>query len=497
MPFALPSLSETRTFLMAVGRAVLPGRNWASLRSYYARKATYLSAAMTQLTYQILQIALDVMVDTAGDGEPINRWGRIYKIIRRGATASFGTAAARVKGTATTAVTIGQELVHEPSGLRFRFASGGVIPSAGYLDVDIESVSRGSGTKLLKGAVLKILSTPVGLSSIVTLVADLTGGGFDNEPFGSYRSRLLDRIGTPGAGGNDADWRQWMFELSFVYGVFVYATRAGGNTVDLVGLRFGVGVDRILSAGQITELMTYVKTKCPKTLAAPGGGLRHLAVQPTEQGVEIAITPDGQAAHAFDWTGGPMTITAYAAREITVSGVLPASLKAGARLSLEGVATEQDGREMKIEALTGASSFLLELAPDVDPDNTDKVHAGGPLVTPIRDAIMAHMNGVRVYAGRGRVPLAETAMTSTVGFEIIAEGIGPANPIDVVSPEGFGPWSGALVRSVIEQIAQYKAGVRKANVIEPVADVEAEDDEFPNDAEIHMLVPSFVLVRSA
>ena len=121
------------------------------------------------------------------------------------------------------------------------------------------------------------------------------------------------------------------------------------------------------------------------------------------------------------------------------------------------------------------------------------MYSGGPLVTPIRDAIVAHMNGETVYAGRGRVPLAASSplLRSTVNIEVIADGIGPANPGGL-----YGTWSGGLIRAVLMQIALGKAGVRNVSIDVPSSDYEAIDYAFPNDGKIGLIVPGAVLVRA-
>lgn len=495
MAYPLPSLSETRTFLLAVGRAVLPGRNFATLRAYLVRKLTVLSAAVTQLHSHIRQESDDVMADTASDNGPIDRIGGIYKLPRKSATPAFGEAAGRVRGVLATNVDLHEELVHDESGLLFEIAKAAVIPGALYVDCDIQALSNGAATRLLKNATLRFVSTPPGLQTSVTLVRALDQDGLDREQYGAYQSRVLDRIGTPGSGGNDTDYRSWMLQVVDVAQAYVFSNRGmRTGTVDLVGLRLGVGIGRELAPAKVTEMMDYVRSKAPNSPAALPGALRHLDVVADPQPIELVITPDGQAANAFDWSGGPLIVASYTSgtREVTFTTDLPISLAAGQRGSFKPVATAQDGREFRIEAITGTDKLTLETAPDVDPAATDLFYAGGPLVTPIRDALAAHVNGRRVYAGRGRVPLDESAIESTVGLEIISEGIGPANPDGV-----YGTWIGGLYRSVLSQIAQYKGGVLKVSVSLPAADHDAEDDEFPLDTQIHMVTASYILVRSA
>ena len=170
-------------------------------------------------------------------------------------------------------------------------------------------------------------------------------------------------------------------------------------------------------------------------------------------------------------------------------------MKVGDRFVIKGVASDNDGSVLVIESLSSTDSIILEEWPNADPVATDVVYPAGPHTATVRDAIVAHMNGEIVYADQNG-PLPESVAvergTSLVGLNILAEGIGPANPARV-----YGAWSGALIRSVLHKLATYTRAVSNAEVITPGADYEAEDPAFPDDEEINFIVPGKVLVRGA
>ena len=95
-------------------------------------------------------------------------------------------------------------------------------------------------------------------------------------------------------------------------------------------------------------------------------------------------------------------------------------------------------------------------------------------------------------APTGPLPGAVAASTSTsvVQLQVLATGIGTANPGGV-----YGAWVGALLRGTLAKIATYTRGVRSSSVITPVADQEAVDYAFPLDTQIGLLTPGYVLVR--
>lgn len=500
MAFRIPSLAEARDFIIAVGQAVLPDRNFGELRSYHSRRATFLAAAVTQLHAHIKSVQDDVMPDTASDGGPIERWGAILGVARKSATPARKAAAGRVFGTAGTPIDLGEELVHQSSGLRFKIATATTVPGGGSLLVDIVAIDTGSATKLAKGQVLEFVTTPVGLQTAVRLELALDEDGYDKEGFGAYRSRVLAQFSEPTAGGTQADFVEWMLELEGVSSAYAYPNRSGLGTVDLVGLHTGSGTARELDAGDKAALLAYVSERAPATLSGAGGSLRNLDVVDEPNDVEIVLTPSGEAAYAFHWQGGPLEVFAWTVgtRKLQFTAARPPSMKAGHTLTMKGVAVpgSQDGAEHVIEALDGADAVILQEAPDVAPAATDLVYSGGPLVASIRDAIVAHMNGENVYSGRNRIPQTQGQLDengeSVVGLEILAEGIGPANPDGV-----YGAWNGDLVRGVLYQLAMYKAGVRNADIVTPATDVEATDYGFPDDDQIGLISPRMVLVRGA
>lgn len=497
----IPTFAEARDFLIALGKALFPDRNYGNAKSYHSRRAAFLAGAQTQLHAQIKAEADNAMPDTAADGVPINRWGEeVLGIERKSATPARGTAAGRVRGTAATPVVAGEELTHPSSGLRYKIGTTTAVGGGGTVDVDIVAIDTGARTKLDAGQVLRFVNTPVGLETNVTLVADVADDGYDDEPYGAYRDRVLSTFSDRSSGGNQSDYVDWMLEIEGVSSAFAYGNRAGMGSVDVIALHTGSGSDRELDAGEQAEVLAYIRTKAPLPIAAPGGPLRYLDAVIQEVDVEMTIEPNGESAYAFDWDDGgtPPVVLAWepggVARKLQFAGgARPASMTAGHRIVIRGVASAQKGEVMTIEALSGVDSVILEDVPDVSPAATDVVYPAGPLTEPIRSAIVAHMNGETVYAGRDRVPTPASSLDSTLGLEVLTTGIGPANPSNT-----YGTWQGDLILAVLESIAMYKRGVRNVTTIAPAADVEGDDPSFPDDdTKIGLIAPGAVLVRPA
>src|SRR6185436_2809554 len=107
--------------------------------------------------------------------------------------------------------TVGDPLVHRPTGLLFQVNSDATIPSGqgAFVDVDILAVSTGSATRLRKGEVLEYLAAPAGIQPKIALQRDLDDDGSDSEQEGAARNRLLAALREPSAGGNQSDFEAW------------------------------------------------------------------------------------------------------------------------------------------------------------------------------------------------------------------------------------------------------------------------------------------------
>lgn len=504
MPFPIPSLDEARDFLVALGKALFPASNYGSRRSWHGRKATYAAGATTQILANVAAAQRDVHPLTAGDGKPINDWGKTVGVARKGATPARRSSAGRVRGAAFATASLGEQLKHASSGLLFELNQNVSLPDEDdpFVDADIVAVDVGSQTRLLAGEVLSFVNEISGIERNVVLQLPLDQDGFDAEQFGSYRARVLSTFSQSTSGGNQSDFVKWaLASLPSVATAFCYPNRAGRGTVDVVAFYNASGTARSLTDDDRAAVALYIRTQttAPFQITGSGGGLRILETVADPRPVEILLTPDGRAAFAKDWDdSSPGVVLSWNAttRELRFTGgSLPLSLRAGHRLVFRGVASAQDGTEFKIESISGVDKVILEVAPAVSPVATDVIYSGGPLVSPVRDAIVAHLNGETVYAARGLLPLAASAVQSIVGLDILAEGLGSANPGGIYNSTAGPSWSGGIVRAALFGIAKFKGGVRDVTIVTPASNYEAVDDAFPNDFQIHYVTPGSVLVR--
>lgn len=458
MPFELPSFDEMRTLMLASWSGRFPNAALSRHHQNYKLVSVF-ALGVVDNHYHIRQVGLDLMVDTA-EGEMLRRHGKIWGVEAKGASGSTASDALRVVGDVGATVPVNEALVHPASGLRFETRSGGTIPAGGFLDVDIAALDTGAVTNLEVGEELQWETTPTGLESSARIVVELENGQ-DNELEDAHRTRLLNRLQQPATGGNRNDYEQWVLEsAAYVDYGYVYPNRYGLGTVDVAALKSGSGSARLLDAGDRDTVLDYLDVKRPVSAT-----VRVLEVIAAEVDVEVTIVPESDPAYVFDWDDStPPTVSSYNAgtRTLTLSAARPVGMTVGDRIIIRNAAS--DGRQWVIESLSSTDAVVLTEALDFTPSASDPVYSGGPLVTPVRDAIIA-----------------------------LIDGLGPANPDD----SRYGPWEGNLRRSALFEVVQTTAGVLDSTVVAPASNVEAEDLPYPGDGQIELLVPGQILVRQA
>ncbi len=407
--------------------------------------------------FHIRQVGLDVMPDTAA-GDFLDRHGAIWNLPRKGAVGGAATLGLRVFGDAAAVVPNNEPMTHAPSGLAFETRSGGVIPVGLSLDVDVAALSTGETTNLEIDAELQFDVTPAGLESDARIVVVLTGG-LDQETDSSYRDRILNRIGEPAAGGNRTDFENFVIEsVAFVATAYVYPHRNGLGTVDLVGLKDGSGSVRTLSVGENATVKAAVDLLRPVTAT-----VRLLLVTTLAVDVEVLIRQEDDPVNEFDWEDSTApTIASYVAgtRLLTFALARPISMAVGHRLSIDDPLSS--GVESVIEAVSGGFAVVLEDDIGYAPTPGSAVYSGGPLVQPTRLAVIAEFDA-----------------------------LGPANP----DTNSYGPWEGNLRLAKIFEVVQTTDGVLDSTILDPAANVAADDPTFPTNSTVELLVPGKILMR--
>jgi uncharacterized phage protein gp47/JayE len=457
--FPLPTLEDVHGFLVAdfynTFRHLEPdvsegSFNWLWLRTF--------AAGVTGNHAHIKALETDLLPDTA-EGELLRRWAKIRGVTPKGATSARKAKALRFFGTASTAVPTGALLTHS-SQLAFLTASADVIGPGGYVDVDVVAVDVGSATRLNAGEELTLATPIAGLSDTAKLVLDLDEDGSDAELDGDLQKRVAKRFSDPPRGGSIADYVAWATDVAGIHEAFVYPVRKGWGNVDVTALHKATGSARMLSAPEVADLYNAIDKKRPVGMK----GWRLLATTAESVDVEHTVIPNGDPEFAKDWDDAtPPTVAAWdsVTRELEFSA-RPASMKAGDRVVFAAGAT---CRERIVDALgTGDTVILkLDLLGDV-PTVASVVYSGGPLVQPIRAAILAHIGS-----------------------------LGTANP----DSKRYGSWEGNLRPNAIGRVAGSVAGYLDGTTIAPATVQEATNPTPQSDDPIGLIVPGKVLVRYA
>ena len=481
-----PSLSDIRALFIRSVRALMPDAD-TSERNPLMQYGTAVGGVAAAIFRRMEQIRRDSVPSTASLQGAIV-WGEALRVPRKGPTQAHGKAALQVRGATGATVIDGAELRAQASGVIVRVVGHHVIGGDGFAYVDVTTVDRGLAANLEAGIALRFVSAPAGIQEAAKLVKSLQGG-FDDEPVGSYQARVARRLAEPPQGGNIGDYRRWIEDAlpDVLLAGYPLPMRNGRGTVDIVGLRYARGRERILTEAERAQILDFIT---PRKLATDQ--VRVIETVPRIVDIEVAITPVSEPRFRFDFADrGGMVIDSWepATRELTFAETLPADIAPNKRISLRmanGGQYGNDGAEQLIAAITGPDRLVLVQHPDRPVPNElgagDVAFAGGPLVERARRAIL---DGYRVQCdGQGaHIP----------GLDAL----GPANPTT-----RYGSWLDRIEPSRVEAAARAQASVDDARCVAPTAavvpvDAAAEGLPPPGATEtIEVLLAGQVIVRA-
>ncbi|AEE95794.1 baseplate J/gp47 family protein [Mahella australiensis] len=138
-------------------------------------------------------------------------------------------------GTAGTVVPKGTYVSTASDGISpiilFETIEDATINDAGTAFANIAAVEAGVSGNVPAGAITMLSSPISGVSSVTNPTA--TTGGLDTEDDASLLTRYLQRVRSPSASGNKADYVNWAMEVHGVGGVSVVPARDGPGTVSI------------------------------------------------------------------------------------------------------------------------------------------------------------------------------------------------------------------------------------------------------------------------
>jgi uncharacterized phage protein gp47/JayE len=463
--FPVPTIDELHEVLVADYLNRFPNDDVTSGSDNWKRLRV-LALAASSLHAHNSQVYEDLMPDGA-DGEFLDRIGAVYDVTRKQATAAKKTDALRVVGTVASTFTVGDQLTSSDLTV-FQLNESGSIPAAGFIDVDVIAVTLGSVGRKEAGTVLTFVSPPSGIESEAELQLDMDEDGDDVESDGAYRTRILDHLASPGMGGNANDYKAWALEVTGISGAYVYALRGGLGTVHLAALHAQGDSSRHLTQDERDELYAYVSERRPVGTA----GFAVLSTSSLLQTIDVKITPISDEFE-FDWDDSAgVTLhgsTPYdsATRTAKLSAARPVSMKVGHRVSFGNNSVYEDGagEEVYIEALVSTDSFVISKTPAGGTmGNNAPVYSGGPLVAPIRAAIIAH-----------------------------GATLGPARALALGGTYAVSVWDDVLRVSNLMRICQTQEGVLETEMVQPSTNFFAYDNPYTLD--VGVFIPGIIIIR--
>ncbi|PYI52552.1 baseplate J/gp47 family protein [Paenibacillus flagellatus] len=147
------------------------------------------------------------------------------------------TGAAGTVVPAGTRVATPADRVTGTSSVEFATTEAVAIGGDGTAVADVEALQAGAAGNVSSGAI-SLVVTPVPNVTAVTNVAP-TAGGLNVEDDASLLARYFQKVRSPSAGGNKADYVNWALEVPGVGGVSVVPVRDGPGTVSVAVINNG------------------------------------------------------------------------------------------------------------------------------------------------------------------------------------------------------------------------------------------------------------------
>lgn len=302
MPFVTPDYQAIRDAILRDIANQVPGANVAA-DGDYAIRANATGAAVEGLYQHQQWMIRQIFPDTA-DSDYLERHAGLRGLTRKLATTAAGTIT--LSGTVGSAVPIGTE-AKTVAGVAYLTTAADVIGAGGTVTIAAQAEVPGAAGNQAAATALTLTSAPTGVLSSAT-IATMTGGT-DVENDASLLARLLFILRNPPCGGATHDYYSWAMNVSGVTAAYVYNSRRGAGTVDVV-IFTGGGIP---GAPLLASVQSYVDTQRPVTAD-------FLAIAPTPVAVNIAAS--------LTLTAGAVRATVEAAINLALASYF-ATLKPG------------------------------------------------------------------------------------------------------------------------------------------------------------------------
>lgn len=217
------------------------------------------------------------------------------------------------------------------------------IGPSGSVAVDIEAVEGGAKGNVAAGAISVVVVPLAGVTG-VTNASPITGG-LDQETDTELLARYFQKVRSPSAGGNKADYVNWTLEVVGVGGVSVVPVRDGAGTVSIsvIGTDKAPGSQALVDQIQDYIAPPWVNEAESETMVTGGYGVSIDDNQPDDSGDSVKMEYDA---------GGEGTVT-----HVKVHSILqqPGIWQARNRLKVDSIAGGNDFLEVGMYNISGAA----------------------------------------------------------------------------------------------------------------------------------------------
>lgn len=311
MSFDLTIPQVVRDRLSSEFETLAAGADPRNKRSVEAAFARVITLAGREFNGHIAWIFKQLFVDTCDD-EFLPRHANLSRppVTRR--VALTGSGPIVLTGTVGATLPAATEF-RRSDDLRYVTQADASIGVGGSVEVAVQPSTAGVASNCAAGTRLTALSPTDGIASVAQVAVDGITGGADIETPDSWRARIIERRQEPADGGNDADWKQWVQEVTGKTKVWVYKHHMGLGTV---GITFTMPDGSMPAAGDLSAVFDHLEIVRPVTA-------EQIVFAPvvTLVDLEIRLTPTSAATRAAI----EAELADFFIREAAPSGTTPLS----------------------------------------------------------------------------------------------------------------------------------------------------------------------------
>ncbi len=227
MPYAVPTYIQIRDRYL---QAVVNQRPDAAIgpdSDHFVRASAL--AAVVEALYAHQSWGFRQAFPDLADADYLERMANLRGLSRKAPVAAGGTV--RFSGTVGAALASGQQ-VFSAQGIYYATTMAGVIGAGGTVDVPAQALVVGSSGNQSANTPATVNAPPSGVLSAASLL--LMTGGADAESDKALLDRLLLWLSEEAQGGNKVDFERWALSVAGVDRAYVFDTRRGLGTVDVV-----------------------------------------------------------------------------------------------------------------------------------------------------------------------------------------------------------------------------------------------------------------------